>query len=411
MTSQTQIETQAATQIAAVTESDFDDFDLAWLRAKEGVKWRMPGPEVLAAWIADMDFPVAPSIRTALAAAVERGDLGYPAWSNWTGRNPLAEPFAERMAERYGWRPRPEWLRNFSDLLQVIQIVLHLTTRRGDAVALQTPAYPPFLKTIEMMGRRIIAAPIERSGAGWGFDPRRLEEAIVASRCRTLMIVNPHNPTGRVFTADELRALADIALRHDMLVIADEVLADLAYSPHRHIPLAALGAEIADRTVTLTSATKAFNFAGLRCAVAHVAPARLRDLIDAQPPDLFGPVNVLGVEATKAAWRHGDAWLAALLRHLDGNRELVATTLAEQAPAIAYDPPQAAYLAWLDCRRLGLAVDPAEHFRTAARVELSTGMTFGRGGAGFARLNFATSTEVLTEILSRLTQAAPAAGR
>jgi cystathionine beta-lyase len=261
------------------------------------------------------------------------------------------------------------------------------------------------LKTIELMGRRMIVNPIERSGDGWGFDPERLERDVAAARCRTLMIVNPHNPTGRVFTRVELQALAGIAVRHDMLIIADEVLADLAYAPHHHVPMATLGPEVADRTVTLTSATKAFNMAGLRCAVAHVAPARLREVLDAQPPDLFGPVNVLGVEATKAAWRHGDAWLSALLRHLAACRGLVTTALADRAPAIGYDPPEAAYLAWLDCRRMGRGAEPADYFRAEARVELSAGRTFGTEGAGFARLNFATSTEVLTEILDRMTTA------
>ncbi|HEX6468249.1 MAG TPA: aminotransferase class I/II-fold pyridoxal phosphate-dependent enzyme [Streptosporangiaceae bacterium] len=386
-------------------EFDFDDFDMAWLRAKEGVKWRMPGPDVLPAWVADMDFPVAPPIRAAVAAAVERGDLGYPAWSNWTGRNPLAEPFARRMAERYGWEPRPEWLRNYSDILQVIQIVLQLTTQRGEAVALQTPTYPPFRKTIELMGRRTIPGPFERSARGWEFDPERLEAAIAESHCRTLMIVNPHNPTGRVLTRAELEALAGIALRHNMLIIADEVLADLAYQPHEHVPIASLGPDVADRTVTLTSATKAFNFAGLRCAVAHVAPTRLREVIDAQPPDLYGPVNVLGVEATKAAWEQGDAWLAALLRHLDACRALIGAVLAERAPGIGYDPPEAAYMAWLDCRRLGLGGEPADFFRTEARVEMLAGRGFGPEGTGFVRLNFGTSTDVLTQILDRMTAA------
>jgi cystathionine beta-lyase len=392
-------------QTVLTAQFDFDDFDMAWLRAKEGVKWRMPGPDVLPAWVADMDFPVAPPIRAALAAAVERGDLGYPAWSNWTGRNPLAEPFARRMSERYGWEPRPEWLRNYSDILQVIQIVLQLTTQRGEAVALQTPTYPPFRKTIELMGRRTIAGPIERSAGGWGFDPERLERAVAAARCRTLMIVNPHNPTGRVLTRGELEALAGIALRNNMLIIADEVLADLAYQPHEHIPIASLGPEVADRTVTLTSATKPFNFAGLRCAVAHVAPTRLREVLDAQPPDLYGPVNVLGVEATKAAWERGDAWLDALQRHLDACRARIASVLAERAPGIGYDPPEAAYLAWLDCRRLGLGGEPADFFRTEARVEMVAGRGFGPEGAGFVRLNFATSTKVLTEILDRMTAA------
>jgi cystathionine beta-lyase len=395
-------------QIAASTEFDFHNLDLSWLRGKEGVKWSRSGPGVLPAWIADMDFPVPPPIRDALAEATQRGDLGYPAWSTWTGQNPLAEPFAGRMAELYGWRPRPDWVRNFSDLLQALQVVLHLTTKPGDAVALHTPTYPPFLKTIEMMGRRVIASPVERSGDGWGFDPQRLEQAVQSSECRTLMIVNPQNPTGRVFTSSELHALADIALRNDMLIVADEILADLAYPPYRHIPMASLGANVADRTVTMTSATKAFNIAGLRCAVAHIAPAGLRDAIDAHPPDFFGPVNVLGVEATKAAWRHGDAWLAALLDYLRGNRDLVADILADRAPAIKYDRPEAAYLAWLDCRDLELAVEPADYFRAEARVGLSAGKAFGREGDGFARLNFATSAEVLTEILSRMTSAVSA---
>jgi cystathionine beta-lyase len=191
-----------------------------------------------------------------------------------------------------------------------------------------------------------------------------------------------------------------------MLIVADEILAELAYPPHRHIPMASLAPEIADRTVTLSSATKSFNMAGVRCAVAHVAPARLREALDSYPPDFFGPVNVLGVEVTKAAWQHGDAWLAALVDHLHRNRDLLADVLADRAPAIKCDPPQAAYLAWLDCRGLGLDVAPADYFRTNARVALSAGETFGPEGNGFARLNFATSTKVLTEILDRVTSAA-----
>ncbi|GAA2079516.1 MalY/PatB family protein [Actinomadura alba] len=392
-------------QIAQSTDFDFDNLDLAWLRGKEGVKWRKPDPDVLPAWLADMDFPVAPPVRDALAEAIHRGDLGYPAWSTWSGFNPLAEPFAARMTEFYGWRPRPEWLLNFSDVLQVLQIVLHLTTRPGDAIALQTPNYPPFLKTIELMRRRAVGNPIEWSGDGWEFDPQRLEHAVRASGCRTMMVVNPHNPTGRVFTRAELQSLADIAMRNDMLVLADEVLADLAYAPHHHIPLASLGSGIAERTVTLSSITKAFNLSGLRCAVAHIGPAQLRAEIGSYPPDFFGPVNVLGVEATKAAWQFGDAWLTALVDHLRGNSDLVADTLSAYAPGIRYEPPQAAYLAWLDCKGLELGEEPADYFLTNARVDLSHGADFGPEGRGFARLNFATSKEILAEILSRMTTA------
>lgn len=385
-----------------MTASYFDDLDIRWLRSKRGVKWRPSGTGVLPASIADMDFPVAPPIREALSDVVRRGDLGYPTWSTWAGQNPLGEPFAARMEERYGWRLRPEWVSNYSDLLQVLQIVLHLTTERGDAVALQTPSYPPFLKTIELMGRIPVAGPIERSENGWEFDAQRLEEAIRSAGCKIMMIVNPHNPTGRVFTSAELHALADIALRNDMLILSDEVLADLAYRPYRHIPIASLSPEVAERTITMTSATKAFNFAGLRCAVVHVGPALVRDALSAYPPDFFGPVNVLGVEATKAAWQRGDSWLAGLVEHLDRNRQLVGKALAVRAPDIKVDLPEAAHLAWLDCRGLGLAVEPADYFLANARVELSAGNHFGAEGSGFARLNFATSRQVLAEILNRM---------
>ncbi|MGH3377839.1 MAG: MalY/PatB family protein [Actinoallomurus sp.] len=322
------------------------------------------------------------------------------------GLSPLAEPFVRRMTELYDWQPRPEWVRGFSDLIQAIQVLLHLTTRPGEAIALHAPNYPPILKSITMMGRRVIPSRMDRIGDDWGFDPGLLERDVAKAGCRTLIIVNPHNPTGHVYTMEELRALADIAVRNDMLVVADEIFAELAYPPHRHIPLASLGPDIADRTVTLTSATKAFNMAGLRCAVAHVGPARLRETLDACPPDLFGVVDVLGVEATKAAWEKGGAWLAAVMDHLEANRDLTADMLAAGASAIGYHPPQATYLAWLDCRRLETTTDPAAFFREKAKVELSSGQSYGPGGAGFARLNFATSTAILTEILNKMADAA-----
>jgi cystathionine beta-lyase len=384
---------------------NFENLDLSWLRRKEGIKWRRAGHEVLPAWMADMDFPVAEPIGEAIAGVVQRGDVGYPAWSNWMGSSPLAEPFARRMSELYGWEPRPEWVRNFSDLIQAVQVVLYLATAPGEAVAVHVPNYPPILKTIEMMGRRLIGSPLERAGDDWSFDPGRLEREVAKAGCRTLIFVNPHNPTGHVFTRDELQAVAEIAIRNDMLVVADEIFAELAYPPYRHIPLASLGPEIACRTVTLPSATKAFNLAGLRCAVAHVGANRLRKALDGCPPDLFGVLDVLGVEATRAAWDKGDAWLAALMGHLRANRDLIAATLTTEAPVIGYHPPQAMFLAWLDCRRLETSAEPAAFFEAKARVLLSAGEGYGPGGKGFARLNFATSATIVTEMLNRMATA------
>ena len=190
-----------------------------------------------------------------------------------------------------------------------------------------------------------------------------------------------------------------------MLVIADEIFAELAYPPHHHIPLASLGPDIARRTVTSTSATKSFNLAGLRCAVAHVGADRLREAMKRCPPDLFGVLDVLGVEATRAAWENGGAWLAALMKHLRANRDLIATTLAVDAPVIGYRPPQAMFLAWLDCRGLETSTEPAAFFEAKARVLLSAGEGYGPGGKGFVRLNFATSAAILSEMLDRMTTA------
>ncbi len=369
---------------------------IEWLRTKQGVKWHRPGPDLLPAWVADMDFPIAAPIRAALRSTIDRGDLGYPDWSV----HPLAEPFAARMRERYQWSPNPDHVRGITDLIQALQIVTDLETRSGDGVLVQVPNYPPFLEAIPGMGRRTLAVPMIPDGARWVWDLEALSAQ--AAGARILLLVNPHNPTGRVFHRTELEAIAEIAELHDLIVISDEIHAELAHSPHRHIPFASLGPDSAARTVTITSATKAFNIAGLRTAVAHVGPDRLRRLWDAQPPDLYGATNVLGVAATLAAWQDGAGWQHRLSEQLRSNRDLVLDRVAE-LPGITMRAPDAGYLAWLDCTDAELPGDPAAWFRRSAGVELSGGAEFGGPAAAqHLRLNFATSTAVLDEILQRM---------
>ena len=377
----------------------FDDLDLDWLRSKPGVKWRWVAPDVLAAWVADMDFPVPPPVRAALEGFLAREDLGYP---EWLVGHPLAEPFAERMIERFGWCPEPGRVREVTDVIQGVQVVLHLATVEGDGVALHVPTYPPFLDTVRRMGRRLVASPIARGPGGWTFDADRLADDVRRERCRVLLLVNPHNPTGRVFTRAELEVLEQIAVEQDLLVIADEVHADLVYAPHRHVPFASLSPDAAGRTVTLTSATKAFNLAGIRCALAHVGSDQVLAALRSCPPHLFGAVGVLGVEATLAAWRDGSAWLDDVHEHLAGNRKLLANLVRAELPGVVFDPPEATYLAWLDFRALSLGGDPARVLLDRARVQLSPGPDFGPGGDGFARLNFATSQPLLRAILGRI---------
>lgn len=373
------------------------DVQLRWLRAKQGLKWRSAGSGVLAAWVADMDFPTPPPVRESLVELARAGDVGYPEWLH--DAVPLREAFADRMARRYGWSPDPGEVREFSDIIQGLQAVLHVSTRPGDAVAMHVPAYPPFLETLTVMDRRLVPIPIERAAQGWVFDTERLARDVAASDVRALILVNPQNPTGRSFTRAELEAVAAVAQRHDLVVIADEVHADLTYAPNIHTPFASISADAAGRTVTLTSATKAFNLAGIRCAVAHAGSAAVRRGFAAMPPLIFGAANVPGVTATLAAWRDGDPWLSDVLTRLDANRRTLEKALGPLG--IGYVPPDATYLAWLDCSDLGLPADPAAFFLDRAKVMLSAGPAFGNG-EGFARLNFATSGAVLKEICDRI---------
>jgi cysteine-S-conjugate beta-lyase len=384
--------------------AEFDRLSLTELRARPGAKWQVPDPRLLPAWVADMDFPVAETVRESLHGFVAGGDYGYPDWPD--GASPLRAAFAERMGERFGWWPDAAHVREFTDVTQAVQAVLHLATEKGDGVALHTPAFGPFVRSIENMGRTLVPIPMVDTPTGWTFDLDRFAEDLDNTSCRVLLLVNPQNPTGRAFSHAELRRLADLAEHHGLLVISDEIHSDLTFRPHRHIPFASLDPATAERTVTLTSASKAFNLAGLRCAVGHIGPAWLRREFAALPPNLLGSVGLLAARATLAAWRTGAAWLDSVVDYLDRNRALVASTLAERAPLIRHHLPEATYLAWLDCRALGWGADPAAAFRDLAGVELSPGPSFNPGGDGFVRLNFATSTPVLRHILDRLTTAA-----
>jgi cystathionine beta-lyase len=349
-----------------------------------------------------MDFPTPPPVVAALHDAVDCRDLGYP---DWPDGSPLRTAFAKRMAERYGWAASAHRVREQTDLIQCLQLVLHLATSDGDAVAVQIPNYPPFLATLRTMNRRIVPIPMLDTDDGWRMDFAAMDTAVKRSGCKALVLVNPHNPTGRVLTHDELGEFAAIARRHDLLVISDEIHAELTYARHRHIPFASLSDDAALRTVTLTSATKAFNLAAIRCAVTHYGPDRLLALRDAQPPDLYGTVSPLGVVATLAAWEHGDAWQRDLLTVLDRNRRRVCDVVRDRLPSVRHHLPEATYLAWLDPRPLGLDEPPVEKVLRDGRVLLDGGTPFGTDAEGFVRLNFATSQQVLDEILGRVVDA------
>jgi cysteine-S-conjugate beta-lyase len=363
---------------------------------RRGVKWARHPPDVLPAWVADMDLGTAPAIVDELRRVVERQDFGYAV----DPRPALTEAFVSWQTRHHRWTPPSEEVRLFVDVLQGIVISLHLATEPGDGVILFTPVYPPFLEAVRRSERRIVDVALDAPARR--LDPDRLTAAVVESGARAVLVCNPHNPTGRVFDAPELEVLAEVAVAHDLLVLSDEIWADLVHPGHVHRPLATLGPQVAERTVTLTSASKAFNLAGLRCAVGVIGPGGLRTALDDLPPHFLGDPNTMGATAMLAAWTEGEGWLAETRHQLTTRRDQLTALLAEHLPTVGYRPPEATYLAWLDLRPCGLGDDPGRRLLHEGRLALSPGPDFGPGGAGHARLNFATSAELVAEAVTRL---------
>ena len=345
-----------------------------------------------------MDFDVAPPIRRAIEKLIDTGDFGYP--RHQTAAD-LPAIFAERMGFRFDWPIDPSEVRLVSDVVQGIETLLLIYSPEGDGIVVQTPIYPPLLKSVGGCRRRLVESPLVRTDTGWEMDFERLR-AIIDDGTRVLLLCNPQNPTGRAFSRAELEALAEIVLERDLLVISDEIHQDLVFSESYHIPFASLSPEIAWRTVTFTSATKAFNIAGFGCAVVHIGNKNIRADFDDLPSRVLGRVSAASTAALTAAWTEGDEWAQKVVPYLQANRDLVTDFLARELPDIDYVAPQATYLAWLDCRKLDLQPTPAAFYLEKARVALSEGSNFGPPGEGFVRLNYATSTAILQEILDRL---------
>jgi len=378
------------------------DASLEELRRRRGAKWTSFGPDVLPAWVADMDFPIAEPVKEAILGVLERDDGGYPGEASL---RELGSAFAKRMGDRFGWEPEPPKTQPVGDLIQAMIASVTTFCAPGEGVVVQTPIYPPFLQIVQMLGRRLVENPLVAGTDRYEMDLDGLREAI-DEQTRLMLFCNPHNPTGRVFERRELEGLAALAVEHDLIVVSDEVHADLAYDSETHIPFASLGPEIASRTITLTAATKAFNIAGLKCALIHFGSKQLKKRqTTIFHPRLLGVPNVFGIEATLAAWRDGDEWLASVVEQLDANRSRVSGFLGEHLPLVGFRPPEASYLAWLDCASLELPLPPHEFFLSEAGVALSDGRDFGSRTDLFVRLNFAMPPPVLDEILERMATA------
>jgi cysteine-S-conjugate beta-lyase len=369
----------------------------AALRRRWSYKWRRFEDDVLPMFIAEMDTPLAPPVLAALTGALHRGDTGY------VSSYALPEAYAAFAARHFGWAPDPGHMLLVPDVLRGISEVLRLVSSPGAGVVVNTPVYAPFLTLIPAAGRRVVASPLRRSPDGsYGYDLDALDRDLARDGVEVLLLCNPHNPTGLVSTPAELATVAELAHRHGVRVLADEIHAPLVYPGHRHTAFATVPSPAAAEAVVFVSASKAFNLPGLKAALAVAGGPAAWQLIREVPPEVPFGAGVLGVIASAAAYTAGDEWLASLVAGLDANRRLLADLLARHAPHVGYTPPQGTFLAWLDLRAGGLGDDPAEPLLERGRVALSSGPTFGPEGKGYARLNFATSPELLTEGVRRI---------
>jgi cystathionine beta-lyase len=375
------------------------------LQARRNAKWNQYGADVIPAWVADMDFAVAAPIQAAIERIVRERDYGYPLRNGGKADRWVADAFATRMKSRFGWECSSDLVVPMADLVQGTCAPILAFSDPGDGVVLQVPNYPPFRDTINSTERKLLTLAMRDNGTRHVFDMAELKK-LVDKRTRIFVLCNPQNPTGRVFTREELLALGEFAIAHDLIVISDEIHSDLVYPSHQHIPFASLGPDIAARTVTLNSATKSFNIPGLRCALIAFGTEALRDRFHKRIPlRLTGQGNVMGIDATVAAWTECEPWLDTVMAHLLKARNRLVDVLAAEAPAIHLHAPEATYLAWLDCRRLNLSTSAFEFFLKNARIGFSAGEAFDPDCTQFVRFNFATSMPILDQMLDRIVTA------
>lgn len=375
----------------------YDELTIETLKRRPLAKWRHFDDDVLPLWVADMDFPVAESIRAAIRAWADDDLWGY---APWTGIPGIRDALVDRLERRYGWTIAPESIWIMPGTVPGLFAAVKAFAAQGDGVLATTPLYPPFRMAAEAQGRTFQAVDLVASDEGYALDEEALDAAIDPST-RLLAICHPHNPTGRVFDSDELEALAARVLDHRLFVVSDELHADLNYGSE-HRPFASLSPELSQRTVTLVGPTKAFNLAGLKVGFAIAENEAVLERFKAAA---FGPsLPAPGVSqaGALAALRDADDWLEDTLGYLRANRDHVVRRVRDELPGVVVHPPQATYLAWLDFRATAIADDPAGALVERARVGLNDGASFGEAGRGFARLNFATSRQVVDEALDRI---------
>lgn len=353
--------------------------------------------DVMPLWVADMDFAAPDCVRSALLARAAHPIYGYTTYPD-----EFYEAITGWLNRRHDWQPGKEAIVPLPGVVPAMNLIVAALTEPGAGILVQTPVYPPIHQLAGNQGRRALENPLLWTEHGYEIDWTGFESKL--AQARLLVLCAPHNPVGRVWRRDELQRIADLCLRYDVWVLADEIHADLVYAPHRHIPLATLSPEIGARCLTLQAPSKTFNVAGLNTSFAVVENADLRQrLSDALSRSGLTSANVFGVTALTSAYEAGEPWLRQLLKQLQANRDYVIDFMNQHLPSIRVQRPEATFLLWLDCRSLALD-DTAlnRFFIDEAGLGLNAGISFGAAGSGFMRMNIACPQSQLAAAMQGL---------
>lgn len=380
--------------VPVAAQHPFDLRTRARLERPSSRKWSLH-PGTVGAWVAEMDFGTAPAVSDALTRAIADETFGYLAPATVAE---MGHATAEWMSHAYGWSVDPECVHAVSDVMAALGVAVTEYSPAGSAVIVPTPAYMPFMTYLPSIGHPVVQVPGVTVSGRWSHDLDAIDDAFAAG-ARTLVLCNPHNPTGAMLERAELAAIAEIVARHGGRVFADEIHAPLSFDGRRHVPYASISDAAAAHTITGTSASKAWNVPGLKAAQLITS-----NDADQQQYRRFGfavvhGASTLGVIAATAAYSGGREWLDDVLGYLDGNRRALATLVRTELPGARFSAPDATYIGWLDARGLGIQGSAAEHFRERAGVTLTDGALCGVGSGGFVRLVFATPRPVLEQAL------------
>ena len=379
---------------------DYNFDELIPRRGTNSEKWdAASADDVIPMWVADMDFRTAPAVIDALRRRVEHGIFGYVK---------VPEDYYRAVmgwfARRHNWHVERDWILYTSGVVPAVSVVVKALCEPGDRVILQTPVYNCFFSSVRNNGCEILENPLLNTAGRYEMDYADLERKAADPRAKLLVLCNPHNPAGRVWTAGELERLNDICLRHGVRVLSDEIHCELTYNGNRYTPFAAVSGRCLGNAIVANSPSKSFNTAGLQIANIISSDPETRARIDrAININEVCDVNPFGVEGLIAAYREGEPWLDALCRYLWGNYEELCRFFAGRLPGLRVTPLEGTYLVWVDCRRLGLTSDEiAERLVREGRVMVNSGTLYGAPGEGFIRINIACPRSRMMEGLERM---------